>query len=446
MSQKISNNGRSRLVSAIADNATTFTIESATADTLPVANTTDWLEPEDWFKAVLENSLGQIEIIYVGIRNSGSGVLGNILRGQEGTTALAFAAGDVCALRLTALDHEGLINFKSVDNVFTGNNQFTQPIQGSITGNAATATTATTAGSATTAATATTVVDGAITEAKLAANAVTPGKIANSAVETAKIANEAVTTPKIANEAVTQAKLAAAVVERQVPVGTIITSAHRSPPPGYLRANGAELSRLDYADLFNALCEDQGECTISVSNPAIVTVNGNDLQINEPVRLQTTGTLPTGLAANTTYYVRSKPGVDTITLSATPGGTAIGTSGTQGGVHSMRAFPWGAGDGASTFNLPDLRGEFVRFADQGRGIDTGRVIGTEQGSQLGSHTHSISPALRFSVSGEGASGQHFSATSTATGFTNYALTAAGGTSNGSETRSRNVALEAYIKY
>ncbi|MGD7237980.1 tail fiber protein, partial [Ralstonia pseudosolanacearum] len=39
---------------------------------------------------------------------------------------------------------------------------------------------------------------------------------------------------------------------------------------------------------------------------------------------------------------------------------------------------FGAGDGAATFNLPDLRGEFLRGWDDGRGVDSGRGFGTWQ--------------------------------------------------------------------
>jgi phage-related tail fiber protein len=39
---------------------------------------------------------------------------------------------------------------------------------------------------------------------------------------------------------------------------------------------------------------------------------------------------------------------------------------------------WGQGDQVSTFNLPDLRGEFVRGFDAGRGVDAGRVFGAAQ--------------------------------------------------------------------
>jgi phage-related tail fiber protein len=38
----------------------------------------------------------------------------------------------------------------------------------------------------------------------------------------------------------------------------------------------------------------------------------------------------------------------------------------------------GVGDGSNTFNVPDLRGEFIRGWDNGRAIDTGRTFGTSQ--------------------------------------------------------------------
>lgn len=37
--------------------------------------------------------------------------------------------------------------------------------------------------------------------------------------------------------------------------------------------------------------------------------------------------------------------------------------------------------------LPDLRGEFIRGLDNGRGVDSGRVILSSQSSMLSSHTH-----------------------------------------------------------
>lgn len=48
---------------------------------------------------------------------------------------------------------------------------------------------------------------------------------------------------------------------------------------------------------------------------------------------------------------------------------------------------YGAGDGVNTFNVPDARGEFPRFADDGRGIDSGRVVGSKQTQQVLKHKH-----------------------------------------------------------
>lgn len=43
---------------------------------------------------------------------------------------------------------------------------------------------------------------------------------------------------------------------------------------------------------------------------------------------------------------------------------------------------YGAGDGATTFNLPDSRAQVWRGLDLGRGVDVGRVLGAEQGDAM----------------------------------------------------------------
>lgn len=50
---------------------------------------------------------------------------------------------------------------------------------------------------------------------------------------------------------------------------------------------------------------------------------------------------------------------------------------------------FGAGDGSTTFNLPDMRGLSARGWDDSRGVDTGRVFGSFQDSQNKAHTHSM---------------------------------------------------------
>jgi phage-related tail fiber protein len=93
---------------------------------------------------------------------------------------------------------------------------------------------------------------------------------------------------------------------------------------------------------------------------------------------------------------------------------------------------YGVGDGSTTFNLPDLRGEFIRGWDNGRGVDTGRVRGSAQAQAMQSHQHSLGYVTGL-LGGGG-----FGAFQTGTG-TN--TTATGGT----ETRPRNVALLPCIK-
>jgi microcystin-dependent protein len=50
---------------------------------------------------------------------------------------------------------------------------------------------------------------------------------------------------------------------------------------------------------------------------------------------------------------------------------------------------YGPGDGSSTFNLPDLRGEFLRGLDNGRGVDDGRSLGSAQGDTIRNISGSI---------------------------------------------------------
>ena len=137
-----------------------------------------------------------------------------------------------------------------------------------------------------------------------------------------------------------------------VPVGSVIYVANNMPPSGYIKANGATISRIAYADLFNAI-----------------------------------GTI------------------------------------------------FGSGDGSTTFKIPDLRGEFVRGWDDSRAVDSGRVFGSSQAGSVESHTHGYAtPAYNANLFASGST---------------YAGSGSSGATNaygGAETRPRNVALLACIKY
>ena len=76
-----------------------------------------------------------------------------------------------------------------------------------------------------------------------------------------------------------------------------------------------------------------GTVTFTIATPCVATFSVL-LAEGTAVEFSTTGALPTGLTAGTTYYLRNVDGV-TANLSATPAGAIINTTGTQSGTHSV---------------------------------------------------------------------------------------------------------------
>ena len=120
---------------------------------------------------------------------------------------------------------------------------------------------------------------------------------------------------------------------------------------------------------------------------------------------------------------------------------------------------FGSGDGSTTFNLPDLRGEFIRGWDDGRGIDTSRAMGSAQSGMVGPHNHTASVtdpghahgysgwAYRASLTDDGPDQLDvYNPTGATTGSHSTGVSVTVNNSSGTETRPRNVALLACIKY
>jgi len=106
--------------------------------------------------------------------------------------------------------------------------------------------------------------------------------------------------------------------------------------------------------------------TITIASPAVITTTLL-LAENSPVILTNTGypsALPTGLVVGTTYYVKNVSGTS-FNLSATPGGAAINTSGTQSGPHYIlpNAVPVASLSGAS--DVPIIQ-NFIFVSDISR--------------------------------------------------------------------------------
>jgi microcystin-dependent protein len=60
---------------------------------------------------------------------------------------------------------------------------------------------------------------------------------------------------------------------------------------------------------------------------------------------------------------------------------------TYAALFALWGTSFGVGDGSTTFGLPEVRGEFPRFWDAARGIDSGRALGTAQDEEFKEHSH-----------------------------------------------------------
>ncbi len=135
---------------------------------------------------------------------------------------------------------------------------------------------------------------------------------------------------------------------------------------------------------------------------------------------------------------------------------------TYAALFSAIGTTFGVGNGSTTFNLPDLRGEFLRGWDDGRGVDTGRAFGSAQLDQMQKITGNTSTAAAVGMvySTAGQSGafsygvQSYSTSPAGGAATSWRLTfdsalspdARVSSTTSGETRARNVALLACIKF
>ena len=106
---------------------------------------------------------------------------------------------------------------------------------------------------------------------------------------------------------------------------------------------------------------------------------------------------------------------------------------------------FGVGDGSTTFNLPELRGEFLRAWDDSRGVDSGRSFGTAQADLLKKHMHKASTVTSLGGGNIAYTPTDYGANEANPdeGVDRYSPA---GNGFGTETRPRNVALLACIKY
>ena len=93
--------------------------------------------------------------------------------------------------------------------------------------------------------------------------------------------------------------------------------------------------------------------------------------------------------------------------------------------------------------LPDLRGEFIRGWDHGRGVDPGRALGTSQSDETRAHAHGLQP--QWSTYAPQSPQQAVMTSSAQSAGASSQAGASTGVEGGGETRPRNFSLLVCIK-
>lgn len=221
-----------------------------------------------------------------------------------------------------------------------------------------------------------------------------------------------------------------------VPTGATIPFGGRTAPGGYVLADGSEISRSTYAALFAVLCPTLGTVTITIAAPGVVTLSSHGLATGDSIYLTTSGALPTGLMANTRYWVVKNDANSfwlATSLADALAGTKITTSGSQSGTHTATGAYFGVGDGSTTFNVPSMKGLVVAGLDQtqtefaGLGQTGGEKTHVLTATEMPAHTHGAP------VDNSGTGG-----TARALANTNGAGTQLNTSSTGSDTAHNNI--------
>jgi len=144
-------------------------------------------------------------------------------------------------------------------------------------------------------------------------------------------------------------------------VGTILTWSGMVAPNQYQFAYGQSLSRSSYPELYQAV-------TLQI---AVTCVGGNPTLTG----LADTGNIPIGSAVEGNCIVAGSTvlskSINTVTLSVA---ASISTT------NSATFFPYGNGNGTTTFNVPDLRGKVAPGRTNMGGVTASNLTSTYYGS------------------------------------------------------------------
>lgn len=184
------------------------------------------------------------------------------------------------------------------------------------------------------------------------------------------------------------------------PIGVVYDWPGPGVPAYHLACYGQSVLRASYADTFAAVTLKKGTVTVTLATPGVFTsATPHGLVVGDPVFLQTTGALPTGLTAGPTYYVMTTPTGSTFTLGTARAinvitgvvsvTTQINTSVGQSGEHTITHAPYEVAD-ATHFYLPDYRGKTGIGKDDMGGADAGLISWSNVlGIRAGEGTHTL---------------------------------------------------------
>ena len=254
----------------------------------------------------------------------------------------------------------------------------------------------------------------------LAVNSSSDWTLNNNSVEIANMADNSVGTNELVNDSVTDDKMANNAIGTAMIKDNAVTIAKMAD------------NSVSTAEVVNS----------SVTLAKLATAVANSLNPAGTVIWYAGSTAPAGY------------------LKANGDGIANGSGTTQGITTDFSALYAIVGA-----NLPDLRGEFIRGWDDGKGTDSGRSIKSSQSDQNKQHNHSATSSATDSGhthgfdahqwitanawAGSGSPDDEQSQTKSSTtgsGQANISVTTTVANDGGTEARPRNIALLACIKY
>ncbi|WP_078124000.1 hypothetical protein [Leptospira alexanderi] len=168
-------------------------------------------------------------------------------------------------------------------------------------------------------------------------------------------------------------------------------------PTRYKLINSQAISRTTYATLWNLLRRSVTSITPSTDR---INSTAHGCIEGQLVKFSFTGG---GITASTKYYVRN-PTTNDFQISATETGAIIDLTSSQSGTMLINA-EWGFGDNTTTFNVPDRKGLFARYAGV-HGTRAKAAGGNYNGGPAGYEGQDVFQSHRHSASGTSANLSH----------------------------------------